>query len=173
MSKDKIPYTFDSDKQGDYIRFFDGREPIRDNGNNNLAQFFFLQIVDAGGEIAKAVTGESLTPAQASTPVPTWNTEAGKILEELVSENHAELLKDRLNHESLKIALDRLTLLAEEKIIGKDDVQVWDDEANYCETCSFQPTDTTLNCKCIFKNRLRAEMRAALKVVQDNSKGDV
>lgn len=42
----RLEYTFDSDEQGDYIRFFDGREPIRDNGNNNLAQFFHKELVE-------------------------------------------------------------------------------------------------------------------------------
>lgn len=50
----------------------------------------------------------------------------------------------------------------ETEIIGADAKQVWDEEAMFCETCAFQPTDTTLNCICIFNNKLKAKQRSRL-----------
>lgn len=49
------------------------------------------------------------------------------------------------------------------EIIGKNEKQLWDGDYHLCDRCSFQPTDDTKNCMCIYRNQLREELRAKVK----------
>jgi hypothetical protein len=77
-----------------------------------------------------------------------YEERAAQALTRLITESKLQLLKEV--EESVMGA------------IGEDDKQVWDEEAMFCETCAFQPTDTTLNCICIFRNKLRTKQRTQI-----------
>lgn len=97
-----------------------------------------------------AVTGEQEAVPQASQ---SWITEARKILKELVTLS-VKWNDEETANQDLDTSLSRLTLLVEEKIIGKDG-QV----TGYDKPDGRMSVDLTQS----YYNALRTEMRAALK----------
>lgn len=51
------------------------------------------------------------------------------------------------------------------EIIGEDEHQKWDKYYDFCEWCDFQPTDDTQDCVCVFRNKLRAELRKKVEAL--------
>lgn len=98
-----------------------------------------------------AVTGEQKAVPKASQ---SWNTEARKILKELVTLS-VKWNDEETANQDLDTSLSRLTLLVEEKIVGKDE-SCEKGHKEYFEWCSYCDIER-------HNSDLRAEMRAALK----------
>ena len=60
-------------------------------------------------------------------------------------------------------AVQGIIKLIEEEVVKDDIPPVYDPDEGYCMNCDFQATDGSMDCICVYNNRLRAEMRKLIK----------
>lgn len=53
------------------------------------------------------------------------------------------------------------------ELISSDEQQDWDSEYMMCNRCDFQTTDDSKDCICVYRNKLRGELR---KLAQERFK---
>lgn len=79
-------------------------------------------------------------------------------------EDHISFGQDEESDEvfdaDLKQAKKEITDLIREYL--ENEIPDWDYEYGMCNSCDFQPTDDTQNCLCIYRNRLRDEVKARI-----------
>lgn len=75
----------------------------------------------------------------------------------------ADKESDDMFKDDLKQAKKEIKDLIREYLTGE--IPDWDYEYSMCNSCDFQPTDDTQNCLCIYRNKLRDEVKERISTL--------